>query len=185
MSRRRSRFTVDLILKDGKPHRSVVLAYSADDVRTRYHLPTRGQYVLDVKAGDYRKQQRAAEIKAQGGYRVDQRALRAAIETLGLKLPVKIRYNGRVGQTNGNYTFRGGYHDIMLKTYHTADQASSTLWHELTHAMQSERVGGTLGTWAEYRKGQRRYTYRQRPMEVEARRMSAKMSHIKLCVPTN
>jgi hypothetical protein len=39
-------------------------------------------------------------------------------------------------------THRGGsHHSITLSKLLSADQAGETLWHELTHAAQSERLG--------------------------------------------
>lgn len=168
---RRSRFTVHTASGD----RHVILAYGMSDARLFYEQ--RGHVVTKVVKGDYR----AVQPAAGGGFRVDQQALRVAIELLGLKLPVKVRFNSRVGSTMGNYRFRGTHHDIMLKSYHDAAQASSTLWHELTHAMQAERSGGTMETWASFNRDQKRYTYRSRPIEVEARQMSRDMSDCPLC----
>lgn len=173
MSQRRTRFTVHIRRPDGEIIKQVILAYSAESARVYY---ARRHDVVRVERGDYRQRARNAAIRANGGYRLDPRALRDAIALLGLRIPVKIRYTSRVGATNGNYCFKGTHHDIMLKSYHTAAQATETLWHELTHAMQAERAGGTTETWADVRREQARYAYRRRPIEVEARAMSAKMS---------
>lgn len=172
---RRTRFTV-FTRRPGSEEivKQVVLAYGTECARNYY--TGRGWTVLGVERGDYRKQ-----IKAEGGYRIDRAALRDAIDLLGIKLPVKIRFNSRVGNTAGNYRFRNGGHDIMLKSYHTAEQASSTLWHELTHAMQAERAGGTTETWASFHREQARYSYRNRPVEIEARQMSETMKDVPLC----
>lgn len=175
----RTRYTVTTQKEGVGVQRQVVLCYTAQwatDYFTR-----RGFVVLSVQKGDYRKQQRVAATKAAGGFTIDRKALAAAIEQLGLKLPVKIRYNARVGGTQGNYRLRNGNHDIMLKSYLTPEQASSTLWHELTHAMQAERVGGTSEVWNSYSLEQRRYSYSIRPIEIEARQMSKIMADVPLC----
>lgn len=172
---RRSRFTVRFA--SGDP--VVCLAYDAGFVHKYYEAL--GRTVTGVTKGDHRVKARAAEVKAAGGFRVDQAALKDAIALLGLKLPVTLRYNSRVGNTNGNYRFTGHSHNIMLKSYHTAAQASDTLWHELCHAMQAERAG-TMVEWNVVQRQQARYSYRSRPIEREAREMSATMANCPLTV---
>jgi hypothetical protein len=168
MNRRRSRYTVYI---EGRAPQ-IVLAYSAQGAHDFYNK--RGWKVTNVTKGDIRK---AARPRTQGGgYRINRQALKDAIELLDIKLPVKIRFNAREGDTYGNYRFRNGGHDIMLKSYHTSEQASSTLWHELCHAMQCERTGGTEETWKAVHADQKRYSYKQRPIEIEARQMSADMA---------
>ena len=172
--RRRQRFTVTCSHRSSdEVVKRVILAYSAIGAGDYY--ATRGYTVLEVARGDYRAQQ-------AGGWHwsIDQEALDAAVELLGLKLPVKIRFNSRVGNTNGNYRLGAGYHDIMLKTYRTAQQASQTLWHELTHAMQAERAGGTRAAWlADLEKS--RGKYQRCPREIEARAMARDMADLLLC----
>ncbi len=172
---RRSRYTVKL----ANPTRSVVcLAWDAD--YPRKHYESLGHTVLSVTKGDYRIKAHAAAVKAKGGFKLDQGAVRDARALLGIKLPVDIRFHSRVGNTNGNYRFDGRKHQIMLKTYHTPEQASSTLWHELCHAMQAERAGGTVADWGVVRREQARYPYSRRPIEREAREMSATMANCPL-----
>lgn len=176
----RTRFTVTYIDANGERVKKVALCYTALDaqqlIESRF-----GVSAVSIIKGDYRKEARAAEQKASGGFTVDRVALAAAIKQLGITMPVKLRFNARVGGTQGNYRFRNGTHDIMLKSYHTPEQASSTLWHELTHAMQAERAGGTQETWNSFAREQRRYTYNRRPIEIEARQMSEAMAHVPLC----
>lgn len=167
---RRTRYTV--YYDDDKPE--VCLAYTPEGARKLFEKL--GHSVIRVERGDYRK------TRTGGGFVINKAALADAIELLGLKLPVKVRTHARVGDTNGNYRLRDGWHDIMLKSYHTPEQASSTLWHELTHAMQAERAGGK-DEWRSVRNEQRRYSYRIRPIEVEAREMSEAMADIPLCRP--
>lgn len=176
---RRCRYTATISHRESDAVlRRVILAYDAGSVQR--HFERCGYTVLDVHRGDYRVEARMANAKSGGGFTVDQAALNRAIQTLGLRLPVRIRFNSRVGSTNGNYRFMGGYHNIMLKSYRTAEQASETLWHELTHAMQAERAGGTLEAWAkEQRKS--RGKYQACPREIEARQMSRQMSDVRLC----
>lgn len=169
MSRRRTRYTVEV---EGREP-VVVLSYNhggAIETAERH-----GYKVVGASMGDYRKEARAREAKATGGFRINQAALNEAKAILGLKLPVRIRYNGRVGSTNGNYQFHGTHHDVMLKRYHTPEQANVTLWHELQHAAQAERTS-SLEAWRAFQKQQRRYPYHHRPMEVEARNMAQNMA---------
>lgn len=178
---RRSRYTITYSPDDSNEiRRMVVLAYSIEGAQ---RMRIANAVVLDVQRGDYRKQEREAKIKAEGGFRIDRQALADAIDLLGLKLPVKIRFNSRVGRQNGNYRLRNGHHDIMLKSYRTPQQASDTLWHELTHALQAERDGhGSVSVWADVRRAQASIPYLSKPLEVEARQMSATMRDCPLCV---
>lgn len=177
MRQRRTRFTVHFHDSD-EP--LVFLGYNAQDARSFYEK--RGRQIKSIVKGDYRTKQRAAKAKAQGGFQIDQGALKDAIELLDLKLPVKIRFNARHGNTNGNYRLRDGWHDIMIKSYHTPEQASSTLWHELTHAMQAERAGDKA-QWSEVLADQAVYAYKRRPIENEANEMSKTMQDVPLCRP--
>lgn len=136
--------------------------------RTRGHARPRGDYRIEA-------------LKADGGFRIDNAAVRDACELLGIGLPVDVRFSGRVGPTNGSHAFDGERHRIMLKSYLTPEQATRTLWHELTHAMQAERAGSVLA-WGAFSRAQRSYSYSNRPIELEARRMADVMGDLPLCV---
>lgn len=178
--RRRTRFTVTCShVSSDEIERKVILAYDAPGAQGYYE--ERGYTVLRVQRGDYR-----AEIGQT--WKIDREALAAAIELLDIKLPVKIRFNSRVGKTAGNYRFHEcGYHDIMLKTYRTAAEASATLWHELTHAMQAERFQRAnphlppRTAWLAQLE-QSHGKYRACPMEIEANRMAADTDDLPLVV---
>lgn len=178
---RRTRFTATvcrLDRQDAPSEKRVILAY--DPVGVRKHYNRMGYVVLDVVKGDHRREAYKAAVKSSGGFTVDRRALKDACDLLGITKPVRIRFSSKVGSTNGNYRFMGTYHDIMLKSYHSPAQASSTLWHELTHAMQAERAGGTQEAWqAEHEKSKGKY--KRCPREIEARQMSRKMADVPLC----
>ena len=155
-----------------------MLAYTIDGVRRAFPQAT-------VTTGDYRKAARQAEATSGGQrFRIDRHALKAACEQLQVYLPVDIRTHARVGGTLGNHQLTSNRHNIMVKSYLDADEASSVLWHELTHAMQAERAIRSGKPWADEVREQRRYTYSTRPIEVEARKMAREMSHIKLCQPS-
>jgi hypothetical protein len=149
------------------PENKLVLAYDA--VGAAGYWRSKGYTVLQVREGDF------VNINADSGFTVDQTALRDAIDLLGLKLPVKLRYHSRPGGTGANYRLhRAGHHNIMVKSYLTPAQASEALWHELTHALQAERAGGTTEAWQKVlvaHKGR----YKRCPLEIEARQMSETM----------
>lgn len=168
---RRQRYTVTM--QGGE--RKVILAYSGADATD--HYVKRGFKVSTAVRGDYR-----AKLPSGGGWKIDRAALRDACDLLGLKLPVSIRFNSRFGNTHGNYTFRRGGHDIMLKSYRTADQANETLWHELTHALQVERGGGTYQAFEKLIENEKG-VYKNAPSEIEARDLAATMADVRLVVP--
>lgn len=176
---RRVRFTVNF--EDGREP-EVILAYNAAQVQVHY---AKKGLTVRVRQGDFRKAAIVAQKKREGGFRLDSAAIRDACEQLGIKLAVRIRFNGRVGGMNGNHCFPGGYHNIMLKSYLTPEQATKTLWHELVHALQAERDGEARPVvWAEFvGRQQRRYTYRNRPIEIEARQMAEMMADCPLTKP--
>lgn len=157
-STRRSRYTVTASHESSNEIvKRVVLCYSADDAR--YYYAKRGYAVLHVERGDYRRKQAAQAARSRGGFHIDQAALAKAKAHFGLKLPVEIKLNGRVGNTLGIYRLspkgsgvivKGGriygldsadrlVHEITLKSYLTPEKAGESLYHELTHAMQAER----------------------------------------------
>jgi hypothetical protein len=168
-ARQRTRFTVTF--EDGT--KKVILCYNAAEARHYYEH--KGYAVAGVMRGDYRKQARVAAIKSQDGHTIDTAALNVAKAELGLIMPVKIRRDGRVGQTNGNHRLRGFEHHIMLKSYLTPEQATHTLWHELTHAVQAERAIASGRGWAAVSNEQRRYRYSVRPIEIEANKIADAM----------
>jgi hypothetical protein len=71
----------------------------------------------------------------------------------------------------------------MVKSYLGAQEASGTLWHELTHAMQAERVVKAGESWQSHTAAQARWTYSRRPIEIEARQMSDTMRDCLLTRP--
>lgn len=180
---RRTRYTVTLASGEEK----LILAYDAAGARDHYER--RGLAVIHVVKGDLVNG--PAARPQGGGWRIDRANLRQAIEVLGIRHPVEIKQTSRVGNqqgrhrptpTGGQVYIRGGKvynpdtatglkHSITVKSYLTPEEAGRTLWHELTHAMQAERIEGTpaqvlRALHAQYRDGT---PYRHKPMEVEAR----------------
>lgn len=186
--RRRSRYTIylsDEAVVIGDPKPIVLLAYGAQDAH-EWATKRYGDLVLNIEEGDYRKKARHQAIReAAGGYSVDFNKLDAVTEGLGLKWPVCIRYHARIGNTHGNYRLKRDaagnlWHDIMLKSYHDANEANNTLWHELCHALQAEK-SGDYDSWQTFRKQQRKWTYKTRPMEIEARLFAEEHEWQALC----
>lgn len=188
---RRTRFTVTVLIPShDDPQRKVILAYDADGACN--YFQRRNYVVLNVERGDYRRVERRAAAPA-GGFTIDRVNLAEAIDLLGIKFPVQIKFNSRNGATLGNHRFvpragkfkvnpdldtasGGMVHRIMLKSYLTPDQAGRTLWHELTHAMQAERESASAATmreafeaWRFCSARGRGTTYLRKPIEVEAR----------------
>lgn len=94
-----------------------------------------------------------------------------AVSRIGLQWPVRVRWAGGI-HTRGGHNFKEGEHRITISTFLNAEQISQTLWHELAHALQCER----LGSMEEFRRQYRSYSgwgysaaYRENPFEVEAR----------------
>jgi hypothetical protein len=161
MSRpRRNRFRATIANRDGSTRQIDLLVYGGKDEALAL-AEVKGFRVLECLSAD--------ELKAAGGFRIDRAALREACEFLGITGNVEVRFNARAGRTNGNYRRRYGKHDIMVKSYLTPAEASKTLWHELAHAMQAERVEAEGGEWGTHSRAQRRWSYSVRPIEVEAR----------------
>lgn len=181
--RRRTRYTASVLRpRTGEAQELDILAYSREGAIAL--AAERGYTIMSIETAAAK-----AQRERGGGYRIDRAALREALDFLGIALPVKIRYTSRVGRTRGNHRLVANRsHDIMLKSYLPADQASKTLWHELAHAMQSERAIRAGQDWLaianERNPGSsRRIAYRVRPIEVEARTYEQYAEACPLAVP--
>lgn len=115
---------------------------------------------------------------------LDDEAVASALLRLGLTQPVSIvievidprEVDGSHHDPN---MMVGGYyvhddeldiHMIVLDARLTEDDASNTLWHELTHALQCER--DFRGCGSEFHTESHRQDYANGPIEVEARSMA-------------
>lgn len=186
-AQRRTRYTVTHRTSAGIKQ-AVVLGYSLDGIRI--HMIRCGYDVTKVVKGDYRAAPRAVAQSGGTGWKLDRRALNAAAKSLGLKLPVHIKTNSKYGGTNGTYRFKdaakaprgfamanaSAYHNIVIKSYLTPQQATETMWHELQHAVQAERAGSVIA-WNAFTRDQKRYSYKRRPIEIEARRVASANAH--------
>lgn len=85
------------------------------------------------------------------GWRYDDEAILAAIDFLGIKLPVRIRhmttkYGATLGTHRGKCTKGEYWHRVTVaQNFKKAGRASETLWHELVHCMQAERFAEETG----------------------------------------
>jgi hypothetical protein len=105
---------------------------------------------------------------SKGGAQFDAGACIKAVTVLGLKASVQVKWSA--GQRRlGSHRWRDGVHVITVSTYSDAERASKTLWHELAHAHQVERIG-----WETYYPAYKAYGksgtkgYKSNPYEVEA-----------------
>jgi hypothetical protein len=116
--------------------------------------------------------------KSHAGWTVDAVALGRACNMLTLKRQVLIRYTTvKKGTHAGKHFDRFEsehdeyYHRILLEQNRRLESANRTLWHELAHCVQSERLG--------VREFDKQYWdyhysvgYHNNPFEVEARSYS-------------
>ena len=198
MNRRRSRFTATLSPRtSNEVVRKVILAYTADGVRDFY--ARQGYVVLEVRKGDYKREAAKRQVLRNApGFTINHLAVKRAAAHLGIEWGVEIVTDSRVGSTGGNHSliYSGGrcyhrdgrifnlatatrvHHRIMVKTYHDAKTAGEIIWHELTHAAQSERAARDAGVdipedihtaWAAV-KAEYKGLYKNSPLEIEANR---------------
>src|SRR4051794_32581654 len=87
-------------------------------------------------------------VKVRGSgrrFRVNADAIANAVRRLALQHPVVISVV-EMGTFDGRYVgFRDGTHRISVRKRSSWRRASATLWHELAHARQAERLGGFDG----------------------------------------
>ena len=108
--------------------------------------------------------------RAAEGWRIDQAAIREALAIMQVTATVKVRLSKgtrRIGGTG----FRDGCYEVQVSRYGTAQRATETLWHELTHVMQAEQAGGFEAFVKLYKRhsGLTGSRYHHNPYEVEAR----------------
>lgn len=190
--RRRTRWLCELS-RNGKTTERQILAYNADSVRDHY---TRLGY--DVHSVKAHRPSRTAVKATNPPWRKNERAIREAIELFGLTLPVEIKLTSHAGGRYGAHTLHpvggqvrvhngriywaetatGLVHRITVKAWRSAEEASRTLWHELTHAMQAERelsklanssIKDKLEGWRTCADRGHGLSYSRKPLEIEAR----------------
>jgi hypothetical protein len=80
--------------------------------------------------------------RAGRGWELDPGAILEAVELLGLRRPVRIRWTAGWRRSGCHRTRAAGAsyeHHITVSYLRGAEYASRTLWHELAHAFQTER----------------------------------------------
>lgn len=106
------------------------------------------------------------------GWQVDKPAIQAAVDELGIQRRVFILVQPMDTSTRGTHFFdKDGNHMIRLNAYSTIRSGTEALWHELAHAMQTERhIINNNGAWhTTYERNNENYW--NNPYEVEARKI--------------
>ena len=119
----------------------------------------------------------AQRTAAPAGWRIDPDAIREALDMLGVSAVVKVRLSKgtrRIGGTG----FRAGAYEVQVSRYGTAERATETLWHELTHVRQAESAGGFVNFVRLYKRhsGLTGVRYAQNPYEKEAREVAERFA---------
>lgn len=130
---------------------------------------------------------------SKAGWYFDHDELIRAIREHGLKHPVKFRYQSgtyRSGTHYARYHTRDKqfWHRITINQLLKAESANETLWHELRHAIQSEKFAEDTGQpmnkfYSEgYKPAKGRWgaSYMENTYELDARAFASKNKHIKL-----
>lgn len=170
-----------------------VLAYSLEQAHDVLRQHGKSYTSVTRKTAD------VVRRKVGGGWRLNRAGVQAVSRELGLEFPVLVKQTSRVGSQAGAHYLRMDakgrlYHHITVKSYDTPEEANKTLRHELRHAWQAEQaiarapeargIAAKLLAWERYRKSQHdNYTYRRRPIEIDANRFAAKPSTISLALP--
>lgn len=103
------------------------------------------------------------------GARLDPIAIREALDLMEVKHDVQIKWSGGYSRRGAHRFYDGkNLHVITVSTHLMADQASNTLWHEITHAAQTERYENGKVFHAHYVKENRTRGYKRNRFEVEA-----------------
>lgn len=78
--------------------------------------------------------------KSKAGWYLDQDAILEAIDKLGIKRRVRVKFQTFKQRGRGtHYIERDGTHLITVDQRSNGESANSILWHELAHCMQAER----------------------------------------------
>lgn len=139
---------------------------------------------------------------ARGGWEILPSKVEAAIEEMGIRYHVRIRYSDGYYKVGGHGIRKNiirGYglrvwHRIVLSQDRGIEEANETLWHELRHAQQTEEWARSSGVdsippqmmMLFYRqaykqaKGPHGASYRENRYEVDCREFAAANSYRKL-----
>lgn len=132
--------------------------------------------------------------KARAGWHINSEKFQEACNTLGIELPVHIRYQSgsrTVGTHYGCYDESiGNYHKITINQNKIQTYSNETLWHELIHAKQAEefhtKTGKILPQFyrEEYitKNGPHGVKYWRNEYEVEARALTEKYASKRMLI---
>lgn len=140
-----------------------------------------------------------AESPKQKGWKINTSNFIKAQKILGLCRPVRI-VRGDWKSRKGGYYPEGRVHVIEVRRHFSPREASQTIWHELKHAQQVERLGGyrqfeqaydkqlaALGDVNVTKPRKLTRTEKQKfytmPLEAAARKFEARHSKLPLCQP--
>lgn len=182
MLQRRKRFQVTIVRAGKTLAKRVCLAYSAAGARALFERQdgTRVLRVEAIKRRKYRKGQAAC-------WCVDWKAVQDACDVLGISWPVKVRRTSSFAHNGahrlGVVGFRRPVHYITVEKTATCAKATETLWHELAHAAQAERVVREspcrnrtvyemIQCWDKHEMRSRKIPYKERPCETEANQIA-------------
>jgi hypothetical protein len=178
---RRPSWLVDSTDRNGvREERWVV---SEDPVACRTWMEKKGYTVHGIV-----RRPKGGRPKPPGGWKISALALREAQVALELQFPVKIEILPHQGGKRGDYqpSDDGKSHRIRIKNWLDTEQASKTLWHELTHAKQTEReiqfgertlrpAFSRMKTNYEPLPGRKKGRYKHSPCEIEANNVAEMM----------
>jgi hypothetical protein len=188
--RRRTRYLARLE-KAGVTRERAILAYDPESVRSFY--ARQGYNVLSVERV---KPTRSAR-PTNAPWRLDERAIQEARDFLGITKPISIKVLNHASRNWGEHRVTVGPHGvrqtIAVKRWLSPEDASRTLWHELTHAMQTERALARIPAGLSGRetiahlqrqpeRGYRSVRYEDKPIEQEAREHEAMHDVLPLAV---
>lgn len=198
---RRKRFQATVSYDDGPPRTMGVMAHTAEGARNCFE--SAGYSVFSVSAV---KRRRTRGVGTPPKWQVDQRALESAMKKLGVTWKVRItRTSSRSKLGAHRLRYREPahrpQHSITVDKLVSPTEATRILWHELAHAAQAERAAvqfarecgyedasalngrECLRAWREVDARSRRYSYKERPIEIEARYVSEVNSQYLLTKP--
>jgi hypothetical protein len=121
--------------------------------------------------------------QAQEGWVFDYNKIDIALNFLGIAHKVKLGFKAGVYKFGHHDSFND-MHEIKVSTYLDIDDANETLWHELAHASQAERLYREKGIpiWKfnkVYNDAMGR-KYTTNPFEVEARKVAERYGRMAL-----
>jgi hypothetical protein len=121
--------------------------------------------------------------QAQEGWEFDYTKIDIALNFLGVAHRVKLGFKTGIYKYGQHDSFYDR-HDIRISTYMDIEDANETLWHELIHAMQAERLyrekGVPIYEFGKVYNDAMGRKYRSNPFEVEARNLADRYGRMAL-----